>query len=134
MKFGIFLVLLLTATAKFIRDNHDYWFTAGRKSAETGIAYADVAWNYCDYKCLYLESLYPNNDFYIVNFKDAFYKPNFSACYVKPNGGTTQLWNRIANNKFYETYCGNDIEDYLDNANYEKISEEGVGIGTLIHY
>lgn len=134
MKSIVFLLLVFLATSRYVRDNHEYWYTANRKAAETGIPFADAAWNYCDMKCTRFEKLHHGYDFYIVNFKDAIYKPNFSACYARATGGTPQLWSKVAKNTWFETNCGEDSEDYLNNKDYEKISEEGVGIGTYIHY
>lgn len=98
MKLYLALFLLALATSRYVRDNHDYWYTVNRKSAETGVPYADVAWNYCDLKCLYMENLKSGTDFYVVNFKDAWYKPNFSVCYAKPNGGVAKLWKDVVQN------------------------------------
>lgn len=134
MKVLLVLFLVALATSRYVREDHEYWYTVNRKAAETNVPFADVAWNYCDLKCTYLEKLYPNTDFYVVNFKDAFYKPNFSACYAKQTGGTDKLWNKVASNDFFEANCGGDSEDYLHNDAYEKISEEGRGIGTKIEY
>lgn len=84
--------MLLHSTAALRIANHNYWFTGFRKSAEIGTPYADVAWNYCDLKCLYLEQLKPNTDFFVINFQDVVYKPDFSVCYGKAEGGTTKIW------------------------------------------
>ena len=100
---------------------HQYWKTIGRKTAETGVPYADANWNYCDMKCLYFENLVSKTDFYVINFKDAIYKPNFSACYGRAPGGTPQLWNTFINNTWYKNNCGGDSEDWLAK-NYEVIS------------
>ena len=134
MKVVIFLLLAVLATSFHVRENHEYWYTAAKKTAKTGVPFADVAWNYCDYKCTTLEHFYPGYDFYIINFKDAVYKPNFSACYVTVIGsGEYKLWNTVAKNKWYEDNCGDDKKDWLKEK-YEKINEEGVGIGTLPSY
>ena len=130
----LLLLVAVLATSFHVREEHNYWYTAARKTAKTGVPFADVAWNYCDYKCTSFEKYYPSVDFYIINFKDAIYKPNFSACYAKSVGGTPQLWSKVASNKWYEKNCGDDDEDYLKNKDYEKVSEEGVGIGTPIKY
>lgn len=109
MKAALLVLLLVTLVAsRYTRVEHDYWYTANRKSAESGVPYADVAWSYCDMKCLYFENLYQNADFYVINFKDAVYKPNFSACYARVSGGSPQLWNKVAENGWYEANCGND--------------------------
>jgi hypothetical protein len=130
----LFVAFALLTVGITLHVRHEFWTTANRKTAEIGIPYADLTWDYCDYRCLFLESLKPNVDFYIINFRNSFYKPNFSACYAKPVGGTPQLWNEVITNNFYDLYCGKDTEDYLYNSQYEKISEEGVGVGTLISY
>ena len=127
-------LLTALATSYHIRDSHDFWYNAARKTASSGVPYADVAWNYCDYKCITLETIYPSIDFYVINFKDAIYKPNFSACYAKTPGGTPQLWNKVAQNSWYQENCGDDKEDYLQNPDYTQESQEGTGIGTPINY
>ena len=135
MKLVLVLALVMLASSRFVRENHDYWLTAGRKPAETNVPFVDVAWNYCDYKCLYLESIETNYDFYVVNFKDVIYKPNFSACYAKPKSNTKatpQLWKEVIDNEWYENNCGGDDEDWLDH--YDKVNEEGAGFGKLIAY
>ena len=134
MKYSLLIILLPLLSALHLRPTHQYWYLASKKKAETNVPYADVGWNYCDYKCLYLEELYPNIDFYIVNFKDTRGEPKFAACYAKPTGGTPKLWNKVADNTFFETNCGGDTEDYMLNDTYKQVSEEGVGIGTLISY
>lgn len=84
MKIFFVLALFFLGRSRFIHSSHEYWFTGGKKSAETKIPFTDVAWNYCDYKCLYLEQLEPNYDFFIVNFKGTSKIPDFSACYAQP--------------------------------------------------
>ena len=130
----LFSLVIAMAHSYHMRLVHQYWESAGRAIAETGIPYIDMGWNYCDYKCINLENLYPGIDFYVVNFGDSSHHPSFSACYGKKSGGSAQIWNKMASNSFYEKYCGEDTEDYLRDNKYEKISEEGVGIGTLITY
>lgn len=98
MNISLIIALIGIVAAKFTREEHNYWFSANRKTATSDVPYADVAWNYCDLKCLYLESIYDHVDFYVANFKDAMYKPNFSACYAKLEGGAPQLWNKVAHN------------------------------------
>ena len=122
MKIIILSLLLIILCQSLNLQTHDYWFTKFKKSAQSGIPYADVAWNYCDLKCIYLESIVPNTDFYVVNFQDTLYKPNFSACYAVVSGGKPQLWNKAISNSFYERICGGDKEDYLANSKYKKIS------------
>lgn len=133
MKTLIMIALLaVLATSFHVREQHDYWYTAAKKTAESGVAFADVAWNYCDYKCATLETYYPGVDFYVIKFKGPVYKPDFAACYAKTAGGNPQLWNKVAKNTWYETNCGDDTEDYLTNPKYTKESEDGVGLGTPI--
>ena len=134
MKTIALLFLVTLASAYHIRENHQYWYTANRKAAETNVPFADVAWNYCDYKCTTLEKLVPGVDFYIINYRESSVKPNFSACYGKTLTGAVKLWNTYTSNAFYEEQCGGDSEDYLTNSKYTKLSEEGVGIGTLFSY
>ena len=135
MKAVVFVLLVALATSYSIRTEHQYWYTANKGAAQSGVPFADVAWNYCDLKCVTFEKIYPGNDFYIINFKDAVYKPNFSACYVKTPGSTDPvLWSKVASNDFYDKNCGGDKEDYLKNSAFTKINEEGVGIGTKIVY
>ena len=109
MKTVVFLLLVALATSYHVRSEHQYWYTANRKPAETGVPFADVAWNYCDVKCTTLEKLKPGYDFYVINFKDAVYKPNFSACYAKSvTAPTPVLWNKVVSNDWYEKNCGGD--------------------------
>ncbi len=135
MKALAFLLLITLAASYHIRENHQYWYTANRKAAESQVPYADVAWNYCDYKCTTFEKFVPGVDFYVINFRESAVKPNFSACYGKSATGQIQLWNKYLSNDFYEKQCGDDSEDYLqNNSRYQKLSEEGVGIGALFNY
>lgn len=135
MKAVIFLLLVALAASYHVRAEHQYWYTANRKAAETGVPFADVTWNYCDVKCTTLEKLKPGFDFFVVNFQDAVYKPNFSACYAKAVGTQTyQLWNKVITNDWYEKNCGSDSEDYLTNSAYKKTDEAGVGVGVRITY
>ncbi len=99
--------------------------------------FTDVAWNYCDMKCISFEKLYPGYDFYVINFKDSLLKPDFSACYVKKVADTTgALWNTVAKNDWFDKNCGSETEDYLKNSG--KYPQDGTvlgsGIGTLIDY
>lgn len=48
MKAVIFLLLVALAASYHVRAEHQYWYTANRKAAETGVPFADVTWNYCD--------------------------------------------------------------------------------------
>lgn len=130
----LLLLVAVLATSFHVRQEHDYWYTAAKKTASTGVPFADVAWNYCDIKCTSFEAYYPNVDFYVIDFKGPVYKPNFSACYAKTVGGTPQLWNKVASNKWYDTNCGDDSEDYLNNKDYSQVASAGVGIGAAIVY
>lgn len=100
--------------------------------------FTDVAWNYCDMKCISFEKLYPGNDFFVVNFKDSLLKPDFSACYVKKIGatGAGDLWNTVAKNDWFDKNCGSETEDYIKNT--QKYPQDGAilgsGVGTLIDY
>ena len=58
----IFGLLLFSADALHL--NHDSWDnTMGDLSR-----ISDVLWNYCDFKCLYLETYYPEYDFVALIF------------------------------------------------------------------
>lgn len=98
-------IFIFVSCSKYQKVGHKYWYTAPKKPAATGIPFADVAWNYCDLKCLYLENYYPNTDFVVINFEEAAYKPNFAACYVRSASGYS-LWSTIASNAFFEENCG----------------------------
>lgn len=56
MKLTIILLLVTLSFAKYMRQNHDYWYTASKSSASSGIPFVDYSWNYCDKKCLYLQN------------------------------------------------------------------------------
>ena len=133
IKVILLAVLLVFATAKFTKASHEYWYTAAKKTATTGVPFADISWNYCDLKCLYLETYYPGKDFVVINFEEAAYKPNFAACYVRTTHGYA-LWNTVAKNNFFEENCGHDNEDYVANSDYRIISKEGEGRGARIEY
>jgi hypothetical protein len=125
MKTVILLLLVAFAMAKYERENHNYWYTALKTSATTGVPYADIGWNYCDLKCLYLEKYYPNTDFVVKTFtQNSAVTPDFAACYVK-SGTTLALWNTVATNAFFEKNCGADTEDYLHNTKYTVKTTEG---------
>jgi hypothetical protein len=66
----ITLALISLSCSIFIRNNeqHDYWYTAGKAAATSGVPYADIAWGYCDMKCTYLEHYYPGLDFVVIGF------------------------------------------------------------------
>lgn len=141
----ILSIALVSLACGGLTRNHDYWYTAGKSVATSGVPYADKAWGYCDMKCTYLEKYYPGNDFVVIPFSESTFKPDFAACYVaKSSNGTTTyaLWNTVATNSYFETNCGGDKkeEDYYaltqgDKPKY-KVSGNilGVGIGTEIVY
>lgn len=148
MKAIILLVLVAAVSAGFIR-NHNYWYTAPKVGATSGIPFGDIAWGYCDMKCTYLERYYPGYDFVVIPFSESTIKPDFAACYAAlVSGGVTsyKLWDTVATNNYFEKYCGSgdantkEAEDYYAltqgaNPKY-KISGDilGVGIGTEINY
>jgi len=126
MKALAFLLLVTLAASYSIRENHQYWYTANRKTAEAGVPFADVAWNYCDYKCLSFEKLALGVDFYIVNFKQSSVTPNFAACYGKSATGEVKPWNSYVQNAWFDKNCGADTEDWaLNTAKYSIVSKEG---------
>lgn len=98
--------------------------------------FTDVAWNYCDMKCISFEKLYPGVDFFVINFKDSLLKPDFSACYAKKVDGSVVLWDKVASNDWFQKNCGSESEDYLANSSkYPKDGTElGSGLGVLIDY
>ena len=49
----LFLVLLINIYG--LKINHNSWNLEEKKR----ISVTDVKWNYCDFKCLYLERYYP---------------------------------------------------------------------------
>lgn len=108
MKIIILIFFVWYASAGDSLRKHNYWYTAARKTAESGIPWADYGWNYCDIKCTSFEKYYPAIDFYVINFREAAYKPDFSACYAKSPTGYITLWNEVAKNDFYDRLCGGD--------------------------
>jgi hypothetical protein len=56
MKTVILLLLIALAMSKYVRQNHEYWYTAPKASASSKTPYVDFGWNYCDKKCAYLEN------------------------------------------------------------------------------
>lgn len=133
----LLLVLLLASlTVSYnIRENHQYWYTANKAGAQTGIPYADVAWNYCDYKCTSFEHVVQGVDFFVITFSQGTVSPNFAACYGRNQAGQVQLWKQYTSNSWYDTNCGGDTEDYYTNTNkYSQVSQEGVGFGSLFTY
>jgi hypothetical protein len=138
----VLVALLVAASASFLRT-HDYWYTAQKAIVKTHAPLSDAAWNYCDNKCLWLEHLYKGKDFAFITFSESILKPNFGACYVVNTDATGKktyaLWNTVATNKFYDTYCGKETEDYYalsqgDKAKYKVEGIEGEGLGTEINY
>jgi hypothetical protein len=65
----VLMALLAFASADFLRT-HDYWYTAQKSIVKTGAPLSDLAWNYCDLKCLYLERYYLTADFAFITFND----------------------------------------------------------------
>jgi hypothetical protein len=146
MKTVLLVTLVALASASLTR-NHNFWYTAGKVGATSGVPYADLAWNYCDMKCTYLEKIFANTDFVVIPFSESTLKPDFAACYIanNKNGTTTYtLWNTVARNTYYEKNCGGgdtaEVEDYyaatLGATPKYKVSGPilGVGIGTEINY
>lgn len=146
MKLVLLALLLVFACADLTRS-HNYWYTAAKKLATSGVPLGDVAWGYCDMKCTYLEKYYPLNDFLVINFSESTLKPDFAACYVAimKNGTTSYaLWNTVAKSTYYEKNCGGgdkaELEDYYaqtlgSNPKYKVLPPlEGVGVGTEILY
>lgn len=124
------LLLAVLVVVNCSRPHHLSWYTAPKTTLST----SDVAWNYCDMKCLQFESKAPGYDFLVVYFKNALYKPNFAACYVHHRNGTYALWNTVTRNSFYEKYCGGDTTDWLNSGAYTVQRKEGEGIGNDIDY
>ncbi len=140
----VLLALVAFASAGFLRTTHDYWYTAQKALVKTKARLSDVAWNYCDLKCLYLERYYPASDFAFLTFSQSIFKANFGACYVikvdpATNAKTFALWNTVATNSWYETYCGKETEDYYAlslgaSPKYKVESIEGEGKGVETDY
>lgn len=140
--FAVTFILFFSARASLLR-NHEYWYTTIKSSVIKGVPFADYAWNYCDLKCLYLEHYYPGYDFVYINFKQSVLLPNFAACYIRKlagNGAASYaLWNTVASNNWYNTYCGKETANYYaqsqgSNAKYSVVSIKGVGIGNYPIY
>lgn len=135
MKALAFLLLLTLAACYNIRENHEYWYTANKKTAQSGVPFADIAWNYCDYKCTSFEKLVPGVDFYIINFSQSAVTANFAACYGKSATGQIQIWNKYVQNSWFDKNCGSETEDYLSlTTKYTIVSQEGQGIGANFNY
>jgi hypothetical protein len=145
---AILLVTLVALACGSLTRNHDFWYTAAKAVAKTGLPFADTNWGYCDMKCTYLERYYPGNDFVVIPFSESTLKPDFAACYIAKtgvNGTSYALWNTVATNSYFEVNCGGgkdqkESEDYYQltqgaNPKY-KVSGPilGQGIGTEIDY
>lgn len=106
----IMIATVITITSANLLRSHNYWFTAPKAAVEAMKPGSDKDWNYCDLKCLYLERYYPVYDFCFITFTQQQAKPNFGACYVvkATSAGSKSygLWNSVATNAFYDTYCG----------------------------
>jgi hypothetical protein len=145
----VLLALFAAASCSFLRT-HDYWYTASKAIVKTGAPFSDVAWNYCDLKCLYFEKYAIDTDFVFVVFSGGIFSANFGACYtVKKDTSKTPavdvytLWNKVdqvKGNTWYQKYCGDDKEDYIAAVNtdgkpkYTVVSTEGVGIKNEVIY
>lgn len=123
-------LLVAFITVAWARHMHMSWYTAPKSTLST----SDVAWNYCDMKCLQFEARAPGFDFLVVYFRNKLYKPNFAACYVHHKNDTYALWNTVTRNTFYEKYCGGDTTDWLNSGAYQVERKEGEGIGSDIFY
>ncbi len=73
----LFSLLTFSESHLRFRESHEYWFNKWNP-----IHNDDRKWNYCDYKCLYLENVIKKKDFVEVSLS-AFLHDDFSACYVK---------------------------------------------------
>jgi hypothetical protein len=49
----LMLNLFILTHSHFLRT-HQYWYTAEKPLIKTGASFADISWNYCDFKCIYL--------------------------------------------------------------------------------
>ncbi len=65
------LFIVALSQAKSLR--HEWWY-----DLKNGIT--DYLWNFCDYKCLYLENYAQGKDFVVVELEDT---KDFWQCYVK---------------------------------------------------
>ena len=138
----LLMALLAFASADFLRT-HDYWYTAQKALVKTGAPLSDLAWNYCDLKCLYLERYYTTYDFAFITFNAGTFKPNFGACYVVKTDAagakTYALWNTVATNTWYDANCGKETEDYYalstgTSPKYKVEQIEGEGKGVEVIY
>ncbi len=117
MKLLVLVMLVCMTFAKYIRQNHDYWYTAGKSAAVKNVAYLDYAWNYCDKKCLYLQNYVDKSStftFTVIDFKASALKADFSACYAKDKvTGAYKLWRDVVSNAWFDKRCGADSEDWM---------------------
>jgi len=73
------------------------WYNYDKKLSEI----TDITWNYCDFKCTYLEVGWPIYDFVVAYFKNIQNNNEITgSCYVKDNGDY-HLWSSVVKNKFY---------------------------------
>lgn len=103
------VLLLIQLAISRVSIYHNSWYSPAKLKIKTD----DSAWNYCDLKCLQLESLAPGQDFVVIEFKAPLYKPDFSACYVHNKNGSYSRWFNAVNNSFFEKYCGGDSTDWM---------------------
>lgn len=135
MRVVVFALVLSLALSAYLKPSHNYWTTSVKQT----INLSDAMWSYCDDKCVYLEKLYPGNDFVSIDFKSgSIVKPDFSACYVVVGTDKYSLWSKVAGaNAFYNENCGSDNEDYYavassGSGSYKVLSINGKGINTEI--
>jgi len=137
-------LLLVVTQCNFLRS-HDYWYTAPKLPITKGIPFSDKLWNYCDFKCTYLENFVPKGSAYddavVVPFTESTFKPDFAACYFRnsknPNSDY-KIWNQVVQNNWFAANCGDgdDKEDYynqtLGASPKYKVSGDilGQGLGT----
>jgi hypothetical protein len=109
MKAILIVFALVALSAAMQLRNHDYWYTAQKAIVVKKVPLGDVAWNYCDMKCTYLEKIFSGKDFVVIPFSGGTFSLDFAACYIQQtNNGTTtyKLWNTAGTNAYYETNCG----------------------------
>ena len=123
----VLAVFIASALSLHIRDaqSHKYWFNKHHPNYHSG---KDSKWDYCDYKCVYLETLINNKDFVVITFT-APLKEVFSACYVKV-GKEYTLWSKVYHNDFFEETCGSDNTDWYETGDFSVQGVYGVGIGS----
>jgi hypothetical protein len=115
MKVLILVLLVALSAAKYIRQNHDYWYTAGKSSATQNVPFVDYSWNYCDKKCLYLKNFADKStEFVVIQFQASSLKPDFAACYAKDSiTGNYTIWRDVVKNAWFDKNCGADNEDWF---------------------